>query len=209
LSGFEMNLRRKNKTNLNLNQIQDGSHMKGVHDISALIHPPLPSPKITTLYLDFSFDKFINVFSVIQVAQSNKQCLSQGGSYCLLNYEAARQQRIRVRSTDDGVPSLFYDTDFVIYIRDVNDQPRDLKLSNNRVKENATINSLIGQFSARDEDAGQSKSYSLSDDDSGRFRVDTSGALYKAKTTNYETQKKHTIRAVVTDNGSPATKVCK
>lgn len=113
-----------------------------------------------------------------------------------------------MRSTDNGVPALFYDTDFVINIGNVNDQPRDLKLSNNKVKENATIDTLIGQFNASDEDPEQSLSYSLADDDGGRFRVDSSGSLYKAKSTNFETQKRHIIRAVVTDNGRPAMKVC-
>ena len=49
--------------------------------------------------------------------------------------------------------------------------------------------------------------YSLTNDDSGRFRVDFQGNLYKAKDVNYETQTKHTIRAVVQDNGNPSMKV--
>lgn len=95
-----------------------------------------------------------------------------------------------------------------VILRDVNDKPRDIKLSNNKVTENATINTLIGQFSARDEDAGQNLLFSLADDDNGRFRVDSLGKLYKANSTNYETQKKHRITAVVTDNGKPTMKVC-
>ena len=103
---------------------------------------------------------------------------------------------------------MSYEKDFVIDLRDVNDKPRELQLSNNKVKENATINSVIGRFTSRDEDVGQVMTYSLSDDDSGRFRVDSRGILYKAKGVDYETQKKHVIRAVVQDNGSPPLKVC-
>ena len=49
--------------------------------------------------------------------------------------------------------------------------------------------------------------YSLTNDDSGRFRVDSQGRLYKAKDVNYETQTKHVIRAMVKDNGNPSMKV--
>ena len=79
------------------------------------------------------------------MAVSNKQCLSQGGSACLLNYEAQRSHVIRVKTTDDGTPQLSFEKDFSINLRDVNDKPRDLQLSDNKVKENAKINTLIGR----------------------------------------------------------------
>ena len=66
---------------------------------------------------------------------------------------------------------------------------------------------LVGRFTSRDEDTSQQLTYSLSNDDSGRFRVDSQGRLYKAKDTDYETQTMHTIRAAVKDNGNPAMKV--
>lgn len=62
-------------------------------------------------------------------------------------------------------------------------------------------------FTARDEDASQSLTYSLTNDDSGRFRVDSQGRLYKAKDVDYETQNRHVIRAMVRDNGNPSLKV--
>ena len=79
------------------------------------------------------------------MAVSNKQCLSQGGASCLLNYEAQKRHVIRVKTTDDGTPQLSYEKDFNINLRDVNDKPRDLQLSSNKVKENAKINKLIGR----------------------------------------------------------------
>ena len=65
----------------------------------------------------------------------------------------------------------------------------------------------IDSFSSRDEDANQTLTYSLKNDDSGRFKVDSLGNLYKANDTDYETQTKHTITAVVTDSGNPSLKV--
>ena len=85
------------------------------------------------------------LFFITQVAISNKQCLSQGGSSCLLNYEKKRSHIIRVKTTDDGSPQLSYEENFRIDVRDINDMPRDLQLSNNQIKENAKINTLIGR----------------------------------------------------------------
>ena len=78
------------------------------------------------------------------MAISNKQCLSQGGSSCLLNYEAQKRYVIRVKTTDDGTPQQSFEKDLSIDLRDVNDKPRDLQLSNNKVKENANMSTLVG-----------------------------------------------------------------
>ena len=84
------------------------------------------------------------------MAISNKQCLSHGGSSCLLNYEKQKIHTIRVKTTDNGSPQLSYEENFRIDVRDINDMPRDLQLSNNQVKEDAKINTLIGRFVSRD-----------------------------------------------------------
>ena len=63
------------------------------------------------------------------------------------------------------------------------------------------------RLTSRDEDASQSATYSLSNDDSGRFKVDSQGRLYTAKNINHETQERHVIRAMVKDNGNPPMKV--
>ena len=63
------------------------------------------------------------------------------------------------------------------------------------------------RLTSRDEDVSQSATYSLTNDDSGRFKVDSQGRLYTAKNINHETQKRHVIRAMVTDNGNPPMKV--
>ena len=145
-----------------------------------------------------------NKYCVSQVAKSNKNCLLNGGSQCLLNYESNSSYTIRVRSTDSGSPSQSVNSSFQIALNDINDQPRGLKLSNYKVTENAPVNFKIGTFSASDEDRGQKLSFSLVDDDSGRFSLDSKGNLYKAKSTDYETSKVHYIVAKVSDNGKPS-----
>ncbi|XP_068740239.1 protocadherin Fat 4-like [Montipora capricornis] len=162
------------------------------------------SQKHTFKLLNSASGRFKVDGNKITVAVSNKQCLKQGGPSCRLNYEMQSSNVIRVKTTDDGTPQLSFEKDLRIDLRDINDKPRDLQLSNNQVKENATTTSPFGRFSARDEDAGQSLTYSLTNDDSGRFRVDSQGRLFKAKDVDYETQNYHVISAKVLDNGNPS-----
>lgn len=125
----------------------------------------------------------------------------------MLNYESVSSYTIKVRSVDSGSPSQSVNASFNIALNDVNDQPRDLKLSNYKVTENAPINTVVGNLSATDEDKGQKLNFSLVDDDSGRFALDSKGGLCKAKFTDYETSKVHYVVAKVTDDGQPALSV--
>lgn len=63
-----------------------------------------------------------------------------------MNYEAQSSHVIRVKATDNGTPQKSFEKDIRIILRDVNDQPRDLQLSNNQVKENATRTTVIGRL---------------------------------------------------------------
>jgi len=143
----------------------------------------------------------------LQVAKSNKNCLQNGGSQCSLNYESVSSYTINVRSVDSGSPSQSVDASFNITLNDINDQPRRLKLSNYKVTENAPLNTVVGNLSASDEDKGQKLSFSLVDDDSGKFALDSNGGLYKANSTDYETSTVHHVVAKVNDNGRPALSV--
>ena len=51
-----------------------------------------------------------------------------------------------MRATDNGNPPQSTETTKSITLIDVNDQPRDVKLSSNTVKENAAIGTKIGWF---------------------------------------------------------------
>lgn len=143
----------------------------------------------------------------LKVALSNADCLKNGGDFCKLNYEKRRSYTVTVRATDNGNPPQSSEASIAISLNDVNDRPRDFKLSSRTVKENATIGTKIGRFSATDEDRFQTLTFSLTDSDSGRFAIDSSGYLFKAKVTDYETNKAHKIVAQVTDNGTVPLKV--
>eukprot|EP00794_Sanderia_malayensis_P003136 gene3136-3604_t len=139
----------------------------------------------------------------LKVACSNVDCLKFGGSHCLLNFEKNQTHRIRIKTTDNGLPPMSYTKYITVHLNDVNDRPRDIKLSNYKVAENASMNFIIGQFSASDEDFGQVYSCELAKNDSGRFGVDAQCNLYKASEMNYETKQAHKITVVIRDFGSP------
>ncbi|XP_028399271.1 protocadherin Fat 4-like [Dendronephthya gigantea] len=139
----------------------------------------------------------------LKVAISNGNCLAKGGDFCKLNYEANPSHQITVRSADNGNPVLSINATFTINLTDVNDQPRELSLSGNTVNETAKIGTVIGRFSAQNEDSGQHLTYTLSDDDQGRFAVSSDGILTKVLATDYETNTTHFITAVVKDDGTP------
>jgi len=86
----------------------------------------------------------------------------------------------------------------------VNDRPTDLSLSANTVAEHAANGTVVGTVSGSDPDAGDTKSYSLTNTAGGRFAINrTTGALTVANSTllNYEAATSHAVTVRVTDRG--------
>ena len=164
--------------------------------------PDQTRQRVTYALINSAGGRFRIVGNTLQVAVSNTRCLAIGGSACLLNYEAATSHRIVVRATDNGSPPERRDTAITIYLRNVNDRPRDLSISKFQVKEKAAIGTAIGTLTATDEDVGQVHSYRLTESDGGRFSL-KGAQLLKAKSTDYETKTAHFVNVSVTDNGSP------
>ena len=161
---------------------------------------------LTYSIIDSADGRFEVVNGDVKVAISNVRCLALGGAECKINYEVAQSFQVVVRATDNGSPPMYRDTRLTVVVKNANDQPRDLALDNFKVKENELAGTLVGTLSATDEDVGQSLTYQLTDDDGGRFKLD-GRRLLKAKPSDYETSKSHSVTVNVTDNGSPAKSV--
>ena len=144
----------------------------------------------------------------VKVDVDNRNCLQLGGARCRINYELQRSVNIRVRTEDSGNPRLSFTKGLTINISDINDRPRDIRLSSNILKENATKGSMIGQLTVTDEDIDQSITFRLTNDDNGRFALTGNSVLTKAKDTNYESSKTHRVTVEAKDNGNPPLKVC-
>ena len=140
--------------------------------------------------------------SEIRIAISNANCRLHGGKACLFNYENQKVHTIRVRATDDGSPPKQLSTSIDISLDDVNDQPRDLALSKHVVSENVTVGSLVGFFSASDED-NQTLNYTLVQSDLGLFRVESNGGLFVVQPLNHEQSSIEHVTVRVADSGNP------
>ena len=141
-----------------------------------------------------------------QVRPSNTACLSLGGKYCWLNYETKPYHTILVRTTDSGKPALYKDFYLNITLSDINDQPRNPQLSGYTVHESSKAGTLIGVFTANDEDRNQNLTYSLVEDDMGTFRI-VGTRLELADSVNYEHRQLHHIIVQVADDGHPSMSV--
>ena len=159
---------------------------------------PDNAQKLTFTLIDAADDRFMIVNGLVKVAVSNTRCHAYGGSDCKLNYESAKSHTIIVRVTDSGSPAMSQDFPLTIFVTDQNDQPRNLEIDAFRVYENKPAGTLVGTFTATDEDAGDTLTYKLLDDDNGQFTL-KGNQLLKAKSTNYETKVSHVIKVEVTD----------
>ena len=134
------------------------------------------------------------------MAISNTKCLALGGKWCALNLEEKNRCDIVVRVTDNGSPPLSIDNTITIDLTDINDRPRNLDLSSNIVYENARSETVVGRFSASDEDTQQRLEYVLIDSEDGKFEI-VGDQLRKALSADYETANSHSVRVTVRDNG--------
>jgi VCBS repeat-containing protein len=84
----------------------------------------------------------------------------------------------------------------------VNERPTDLSLSASTVVENAANGTVVGTVTGTDVDAGDTKSYTLTNTAGGRFAINrTTGVLTVANSTllNYEAATSHAVTVRVTD----------
>ncbi|MGH0320360.1 hypothetical protein RWA03_22170 (plasmid) [Sinorhizobium meliloti] len=93
---------------------------------------------------------------------------------------------------------------FTINIADVNEGPSALTLSNSKIAETASIDTLIGSFVAVDPE-GDEVEYWLKDSAGGTFWI-VDNKLYVNDSLSYETQQSYTITVVVSNASGSFTK---
>ncbi len=119
-----------------------------------------------------------------------------------LDFETQSSYSIRVRVTDAG--GLTFETTFTINVTNVNDAPTAIALDNNSVAENSPPGTAVGNFSATDQDAGDTFTYSLvagtGSTDNASFQI-VGSQLQTNAVFDYETKNSYSIRVRVTDAG--------
>jgi hypothetical protein len=125
-----------------------------------------------------------------------------------LDYETAASHNIIVKATDAG--GLSTTQTFAIGVTNVNEAPVNLVDSNsaaNSVAENAAVGTAVGVTAkATDPDAGNTLTYSLTDNAGGRFVINTTtGVVTVSAGLDYETASSHNIIVKATDAGGLST----
>lgn len=121
----------------------------------------------------------------------------------LLDFETTARHDITFRVTDSAGNG--YVEEATIDLIDLNEAPTDLSLSGNSVAENAANGTVVGAISAADPDAGESFSYSLTDDANGRFAIDAQTGIITVADgaqLDFETANQHSVTARITDSGN-------
>lgn len=121
------------------------------------------------------------------------------------DFEIKSSLSIRLRSSDNGVPSRFVDTVYIVSVIDINEAPTALALSGHSIIENAGANAIVGNFSTTDQDTGQAHSYTLVSGTGGADNTSffiTGNILQAVTSFDYESKSSYNIRVRSTDNGN-------
>lgn len=120
------------------------------------------------------------------------------------DFETKSTYSIRVRTTDSGTGSLYYEKQLTITITNVNETPTNISLSNSTVNENTVSGTSIGTLTTTDVDAGDTFTYTLitgtGDTDNACFTI-AGNSLMLAVTPDYEAKSSYTVRIRSTDAG--------
>lgn len=146
-----------------------------------------------------------SIYSLVNGAGSSSNSLFQIRTDSLFsnqmfNYENMNNPSIRVRVTDNG--GLMFEQIVPISIIDKNDAPNNIILDNASINENMPSRSVIGKFSATDEDASNNFSYNLvsgtGSTDNNFFNIIGNELRSNAKF-DYENKSAFSIRLQVND----------
>ncbi|NEN93055.1 MAG: hypothetical protein F6K48_30870 [Okeania sp. SIO3H1] len=122
-----------------------------------------------------------------------------------LDFESNQNHNITVRTTDDGGES--FEQQLTINISDVdetptNNPPTAVEIDNDTIAENSVNNTVVGNLTTSDPDAGDTHSYQLLDDANGRFALDGDQIVVSDSSgLDFESNQNHNITVRTTDDG--------
>lgn len=116
------------------------------------------------------------------------------------NFELKKTYSIRCRVTDSG--GLTYDIVFTIHVKDNNDPPTNIVLSNTKLYENEPANQLVAKMSTIDEDTWDKYEYTFANigtNDNTSFQI-VNDSLKAKKVFDFETKDSYVIYLISTDS---------
>ena len=118
------------------------------------------------------------------------------------NYEVKKTYLVRISAKNTLNQS--FEKEFIINIKDENDNPTAIQLSNNIIAENAGANFTIGNLSTIDQDVNDLFTYTFDNsvtNNNNLFSLLTSGVLKANQSFDFETKNSYTISVKTTDKG--------
>lgn len=116
------------------------------------------------------------------------------------NYEATQQLSMRIKTTDNNNNS--FEKAIVISVNNLNDAPTAITLSNSTFEDHQAVGTVVGDFSATDEDYIDTHSYALvsgaGSTDNASFSI-SGNHLVSAQVFDYNVQNVYSIRVQVQD----------
>ncbi|NIX76030.1 beta strand repeat-containing protein [Microvirga terricola] len=127
----------------------------------------------------------------------DKIVVADGGDV-KFNYEDISLFNLKIEVVD-ALGVVQHEGGYNVSLTDVNEAPKNLNLSNTSIVENSA-GALIGNLTASDLDAGDTKTYSITKDDDAKFVI-TNNKLYlrAGVSLDYETKQSHKVTVRVTD----------
>ena len=146
-----------------------------------------------------------HIYSLVSgTGSTNNGLFTISGTDLVANFTADFENNstysIRLRTTDNFGCSL--ESAFNIYVKNVNDPPTALTLSNTQIYENNLAQANVATLSAIDSDSNEQFTFALEagsgDSDNGAFSI-SGNVLSTNISFNYESQSEYSIRLKVTD----------
>ncbi|XP_032219423.2 protocadherin Fat 4 [Nematostella vectensis] len=121
----------------------------------------------------------------------------------VIDYEKTRQLTIRVTCTDDGTPKLSITKDFVIIVKDVNEAPTSITLTNKSIPENSPTGTLVGTLTCEDpESPNDTCTFAIMGPSGVPFSIGADGKSFLVNgSLDYETEKTIDVVVKATDRG--------
>ncbi|CAF0955062.1 unnamed protein product [Didymodactylos carnosus] len=188
---------------LSPNTLPENAHAGYIIGNFTVTDPDYPPNQIFDLFIvDDPADMFRLEGNLLVLTKDNdiEACIIEP-ERCPHDFEQIQSLRLRVMVEDYGLPRAYNKFWIEVIIIDENDPPVNLRLDDNIVAENSPIGTLIGSFSAQDQDIYQILNYTLLDDPSGLFYMD-GNTLRLGKLPDYEKYHRVTITVEAKDNGT-------
>lgn len=118
-----------------------------------------------------------------------------------MDFESKTKHNVTVKVTDSGAIRLSAVFVITVHITDVNDPPRAVSISANKVLEDTDVGEIIAKLDATDDDVDQALTFLLKDNTF--FGIEGQNVIL-LKQLDFETSADQIVEVVVMDNGLPS-----